>query len=423
MTSDRRPPPPPRTEPSPGGDEGPRLGAGAEFDRIRRILAMAGVGGNPPGSEPTGGGPPVNPGSRRPGGAPPPASGSGSSGGPPPPTPASGARPAVLVGPGDDAAVLASPEGGGVVLSTDMAVEGVHFRLDWITAREAGHRAAAAALSDLAAMAATPLGLLASVAAPGEGEMAEDLMAGVTEAARAAGAPLLGGDLTRSPGPAVVDVIVVGWTAHPLLRTGARPGDRLWVTGRLGGAAAALRAWTEGGEPDPRARQAFVRPLPRIPQALWLQAHGGARAGLDLSDGLAGDAGHLAAASGVGVVLEADALRQIAFGGPETRDPTPDPGLSEVLHGGEDYELLVALPPSFEGSGVEEFTERFDLSLSPVGWVVEGEGVWLRAEPGDAPKRLTRGGWDHFAPSPASPPDPPPRTPDPASDAAQGLSG
>lgn len=385
MTPDPPPSPPARPGTSPGGEDGPRLGAGAEFDRIRRILAMAGVRGD---------------------GALSPAPG--------------GTLPEPVLGPGDDAAILASPGGGGIVLSTDMAVEGVHFRLDWITPSEAGHRAAAAALSDLAAMAATPVGLLASVAAPGHGELAEALMAGVVEAARAAGAPLLGGDLTRSPGPAVVDVVVVGWTDDPLLRSGARPGDRLWVTGHLGGAAAALRAWIEGKEPDPRARQAFVRPSPRLAEALWLRARG-ARAGLDLSDGLAGDAGHLAAASGVGVVLEADALGRVGFPPPGPVGSGGEEALQALLHGGEDYELLLALPPSFRASGVEEFVERFDLSLSPVGWVEEGEGVWLRAGPGRAPKRLSRGGWDHFAPT--SPPSPPPPASDFASDDTQGTSG
>jgi thiamine-monophosphate kinase len=369
------------------------LGPGREFDRIRRILE-AGGGARARGSK--GGGPPVGGGGGHAGSL----AGSQTEG-----------DPRVLLGPGDDAAILRPPEAGGIVLSTDMAVEGVHFRLDWITPFEAGRRSAAAALSDLAAMAATPLGLLVSVATPAPGALAEALMAGVVAAARAAGAPLLGGDLARTPGPAVLDVVVVGHVEDPLLRSGARPGDRLWVTGSLGGAAAAVRDWLAGDEPDPAARTAFVDPRPRLEPARWLRTEAGATAGLDLSDGLGGDAGHLAAASGVGVVLEAPEVLAAAFSpgssaAPDPRGVEADRLLEDALHGGEDYELLVALPTPLSTERVEEFRQRFDLSLSPVGWVVAGEGVWLRGEVGAPPRRLTRGGWDHFAAGDPAPRDP-----------------
>jgi thiamine-monophosphate kinase len=305
------------------------------------------------------------------------------------------AAPGVRVGPGDDAAVLDD----GTVLSTDLSVEGVHFRLDWISPVDAGRRAAAAALSDLAAMAARPVGLLASVAAPPPGTLADALMEGVREAAEAAGAPLLGGDLTRAPtgGPSLVDVVVVGRTSRPLLRSGARPGDRLWVTGRLGAAAAAVEAWARGEEPDPAAARAFRDPRPRIAEARWIRDRLGATAGLDLSDGIGGDAGHLAAASGVGVELDGDALLALAH---RTGAPADDDraALDRALHGGEDYELLVALPESLVPSGVEEFRRRFDLSLSPVGRVVPDPGVRLRPPGGGDLVPLRRGGWDHFAP-------------------------
>jgi thiamine-monophosphate kinase len=321
----------------------------------------------------------------------------------------------VRVGPGDDAAVLAD----GTVLSTDLSVEGIHFRLDWISPEEAGWRATAAALSDLAAMAAAPVGILVSVAVPRPGDLADALMAGVRAAAEAARAPLLGGDLTRSPGPALVDVVAVGRTDAPLLRSGARPGDELWVTGRLGAAAAAVEAWVRGAAPHSEAREAFARPRPRIDEARWLAGALGATAGIDLSDGLAGDAGHLAAASGVGVELDAAGLGAVAWTGgggepalsrepagthPSSPSPALSPALRRALHGGEDYELLVALPPGVGARGVEEFRQRFDLVLSPVGCVVPGSGVHLRPEGGGAPVPLARGGWDHFDLSPDSPP-------------------
>ncbi|TVP42347.1 MAG: thiamine-phosphate kinase [Gemmatimonadales bacterium] len=302
--------------------------------------------------------------------------------------------PGVRVGPGDDGAVLED----GTVLSSDLSIEGTHFRLDWVSPEEAGYRATAAALSDLAAMAARPLGVLVSVAVPAPGTLSAPIMAGVRAAAAAAGAPLLGGDLTRSPGPAVVDVMVVGRADPPLLRSGARPGDELWVTGTLGAAAAALEAWGAGRTPDPRARYAFCRPVPRIEEARWLVREAGARAGLDLSDGIAGDAAHLAAASGVGIELDAEALLQVAHRLPgETGDAALGAALRRALHGGEDFELLVVLPPGEGEARVEEFRRRFDLPLSPVGQVGVGHGVRLRPRGGAPPQPLSAGGWDHFA--------------------------
>jgi thiamine-monophosphate kinase len=295
---------------------------------------------------------------------------------------------AVQVGPGDDACVLE----GGWVISTDLSVEGVHFRLEWITPEEAGYRAAAGGVSDLAAMAAEPVGILASVAAPGDGASAERLMEGVKELASETGAALLGGDLTRSPGPLLVDIVALGRTGTPLLRSGARVGDELWVTGRLGGAAAAAALFEAGIPVPPDLRRAFTAPRPRIEEARWLQA-AGARAGIDLSDGIAGDAGHLAAASGVAVLLEEEALplhRHLSL--VDGADP-----LALALHGGEDYELLLAAPVGILTPRVEEFALRFDLPLSRVGSVFPGEGVLLRPRGGGEPRRPSRGGFDHFA--------------------------
>ena len=298
--------------------------------------------------------------------------------------------PGVLVGPGDDAAVLV----GGVVVTTDMSVEGVHFRRDWISAEEAGYRAAAAALSDLAAMAAAPDGLLASVSAPGDGADAEAVMNGVRRLANRYGIPLLGGDLTRSPGPLVVDVVAVGRSMDPLLRSGARVGDEVWVTGTLGGAAAAVALWKAGRLVPAEARRAYAEPVPRIFEAFWL-CSAGARAGIDVSDGIAGDAGHLAAASGVAIVLD-EAATPLHPGLTHADLPPGTDAMELALHGGEDYELLVAVPEGVLDSGVEEFRARFDLPLSRVGRVREGSGVVLAASsPGEGERQL-RAGFDHF---------------------------
>ncbi|MGH7466239.1 MAG: AIR synthase related protein, partial [Longimicrobiales bacterium] len=179
---------------------------------------------------------------------------------------------AVRVGSGDDCAVV---RGEGIALSVDISVEGVHFLREWLQPEEIGYRAAAAALSDLAAIAATPIGVLASLAIDqSEIDIAPRIMDGVRAAAAGARAVLLGGDMSRTIGPLVVDIVVVGNALRPVLRRGARAGDSLWVTGELGAAAAAVRAWKSGGTPEPAARLAFALPTPRIAEAVWLATRG-----------------------------------------------------------------------------------------------------------------------------------------------------
>jgi thiamine-monophosphate kinase len=307
--------------------------------------------------------------------------------------------PGVAVGPGDDAAVLAD----GTVLSTDLSVEGIHFRLDWISPEEAGGRAVVAALSDLAAMAAAPLGVLVSLGVARDSPDPERFMAGVRERIDEMEIPLLGGDLTRTPGPVVLDVAVVGRVSSPLLRSGARPGDQLWVTGTLGGAAAALAWWEAGTIPPEPLRHRFARPRARIREVRWLRERCPLTGGLDLSDGLAGDAAHLAAASGVAVHLLAPAIPVHALaegpggaGGFPPASSSGAPGLERALHGGEDYELLLAAPPGEVEPWVDEFRTHFDLSLTRIGKVRPGRGVWIVHGEEEAPVRLERGGWDHF---------------------------
>src|SRR6056297_1788771 len=191
----------------------------------------------------------------------------------------------VDVGPGDDAAVL----DGGWVISTDLSVEDVHFRRSWLTDEEIGYRAAAAALSDLAAMAATPIGVLVSVAAPRGGRInVTEVQAGVRASTRSVGAGVIGGDLSRSPGPLFIDVVVLGRAERPVSRAGARAGDELWVSGTLGTGDAAIHAWNAGAVPPEAIRARFARPAPRVELACALAAAGVPTSMLDLSDGLAG---------------------------------------------------------------------------------------------------------------------------------------
>jgi len=305
--------------------------------------------------------------------------------------------PQVLAGPGDDCAVL---HVGRLAVSVDMAVEGVHFRRDWLTPEEIGYRTGAAALSDLAAVAATPRGMLVAAAVPDADRPGFILhvMAGVHAAAADAGTAVLGGDLARTAGPLVLDAVVLGEAERPVLRRGAVAGDHLWVTGRLGGAAAAVYAWNRQSEPDPAARQLFAHPTPRLAEAEWLAGRVDLHALIDISDGLAGDAGHLAAASGVHIVLDPGALPghpAVAGLGLDTEQ-----ALRLVLGGGDDYELCFAAAPGSVAPLVAEFAAKFGVELTCVGRVTAGEGVALE-QPGGGERALDFRGFDHFQ-TPAS---------------------
>lgn len=352
------------------------LGRGQEFDRIRAMLALeegadasGAVGGGDAVADPRGrsGERPVD-------------------------------RPAVRVGPGDDAAVL-EPISDPIVVSCDASIEGVHFHFDWMTATDAGYRAAAVAASDLAAMAATPLALLVSYAIPADAgsELAVELQRGVLAFARDAGMSIAGGDLTRSPGPVMIDVVVIGRAASPILRSGARPGDELWVTGGLGGPAEVVaRLAADGFVPDD-ALARYRRPAPRLDPARWLAEAWRPTAMIDLSDGLAGDAGHLAAASGTSVVLDAERIPVVAW----LREAAPgsaEAALHRALYGGDDYELCFTMRSAPDRT-LHDFEARFGLPLTRVGTVVDvrDEPVWLRRGGEEVP--LGRGGFDHFAPS------------------------
>lgn len=294
----------------------------------------------------------------------------------------------MLVGPGDDAAVLRD----GWVLSTDLSVEDVHFRRAWLEEREIGYRAAVAGLSDLAAMGAAPVGLLLSIAAPrGGGVDIEAVAAGARAAAEEHGAAVIGGDISRSPGPLVLDVVALGCTAWPVQRDGAEPGDHVWVTGSLGAAAAAVQAWQQGEVPAPELRAAFAAPRARTEEARCLVEREIVDAMIDLSDGLAGDAGHLAAASGVAITLETGCV-PVADAAVEALGV--EAALDAALHGGEDYELCFVTDPDVVD--VAYFQERFGLRVTRVGTVSAGEGVWLE-RPDGSRERVERGGFDHWA--------------------------
>lgn len=282
---------------------------------------------------------------------------------------------------GDDGAVLDVPAGAKLVVSTDTSVEHVHFRREWLTPEEVGWRATMAALSDLAAMAAAPLGVLLALTVPAawRGALGE-LAQGIGEATAHCGVPIVGGDVTDGDRLALA-ITVLGHTAHPLSRGGARIGDTIYVTGRLGGPGAALAAWLGGASPAPAHRARFAHPVARVAASAWCAAHG-ATAAIDLSDGLAGDLAHIAAASGVACAIDLDRLPLIE--GVTAR---------AALASGEEYEVLVTAP----ALDVAAFTAAHEgLQLTAIGRVVDGPAGQVQHLEGGRPVEPGRA-FDHFA--------------------------
>jgi thiamine-monophosphate kinase len=275
---------------------------------------------------------------------------------------------------GDDAAVL-PPVRGVHVISTDACVEDVHFRRSWITPREIGVRAAAAALSDLAAMGATAGQVLVAFVVPEPWQDALlDIADGLAEPIRAAGARIVGGNLSRGATLGIT-LTVIGEALTPVPRSGARLGDLVVVTGRLGGPGSATTDWEAGRQPSPWARARFAAPVPRLREGRLL-ALGGVTAMLDISDGLAADARHLGAASGCTVALDA---ASIPCG--------PGVAPAAALVSGEEYELLATIPEAAWALLSARWADETDVPLTVIG----------RVQPASA-AASGAAGHDHFAP-------------------------
>ena len=306
-----------------------------------------------------------------------------------------------LVGIGDDAAVLAAPDGR-VVATTDFLLEGRHFRRDWSSARDIGHKAAARSLADVAAMGAVPTALLVALAMPGDLPVAwaRDLAAGLAAECARTGASVAGGDTARASS-VLLAVTGLGDLAGraPVLRSGAAPGDVVAVAGPLGSSAAGQALLSAGLTEGPLVA-AHRRPAPPYdagPQAADL----GATAMIDVSDGLLADLGHIADASGVLIDVSAGALRppaplleaaravtredlssRTAFGAPpEPPDSAREQALAWVLTGGEDHALAATFPP-----GV-----ALPARWTVIGEVRQGKGVLV-----DGEAWAGAAGWDHF---------------------------
>ena len=306
------------------------------------------------------------------------------------------------VGIGDDCALLALKPGEELAITTDLSIEGRHFRLKWHPPESVGHRTLVRGLSDIAAMGARPLAAFLSLGLPRELTRSRGnklswlhrFLDGFLALAERYGIPLAGGDLAESP-MIVADIVLTGAVprGRALLRTGARPGDLLFATGALGGAAAGLERLGKVGGRDSvvgrfsrKDREALAKhlwPEPRIAQGLWLRKRGLATAAMDISDGLSTDADHLCAESGVSAEIDARRL-PIDAGA----------SLEQALHGGEDYELLFTASPS------AKIPRRIaGVALTRIGRIIRrraGEPrITLLTKSGREPLRSR--GWEHFS--------------------------
>ncbi len=299
------------------------------------------------------------------------------------------ARSDVLLGVGDDAALLVPPPGLVLVAATDTLVEGRHFLPD-APADSVGHQALAVNLSDLAAMGAEPAWALLSLSLPDAAvEWLEAFASGLDALARQHGVALVGGDTVR--GPRVVTITALGFVEPGLAlrRGGARPGDLLYVSGWPGEAAAGLEALLRGaGSPDDPLVRRCRYAEPRL--ALGRALRGLASAAMDVSDGLLGDLAKLCAASGVGAVLDLERLPVSA----ELARRHPAAGCERlVLSGGDDYELLFTLPEAVAAEVASISSAA--LPLHRIGRIEAGHGVQCRRE--GRPVTVTERSYDHFA--------------------------
>ncbi|MBS1199834.1 MAG: thiamine-phosphate kinase [Proteobacteria bacterium] len=295
----------------------------------------------------------------------------------------------VLLGVGDDAALVRPPAGLELALAADTIVEGIHFPAS-LSPEDIGHRVLAVNLSDMAAMGAEPAWALLTLTLPrAEPEWLRGFSGGLHELARRCGVQVVGGDTTA--GPLTATVAIAGFVppGQALRRTGARPGDEVWVSGTPGDAAAGLAALTGRLEAPAEVIEAlvrrFTRPEPRVPLGLVLR--GVATACIDVSDGLAGDLGKLCAASGVAARVDSTCLPRSAA----LRSAVdPEAARRFVLTGGDDYELLFTLPPGTDAAPLERGA---GVALTRIGTMAAGYGLTLD---GDALDRDALHGFDHF---------------------------
>ena len=251
------------------------------------------------------------------------------------------------IGIGDDSAVVPIPRGHEALLTTDFSLEGVHFRRAWHPPESVGHRCLTRGLSDIAAMGGQPLAVFLSLALPRNlpQSWVDGFLRGLLMLASEFKVRLAGGDTAESPGGVIADIVVLGSVpkGKAVLRSGARPGERIYVTGELGASAATLDLLASGKKARAADFPRHFHPVPRIEVGRFLREKGLVTAMIDISDGLSTDLGHICEESGVGAELDAEAIPVAKMGKSERKVD-----FRFALHGGEDYELLFTAPPKRE---------------------------------------------------------------------------
>jgi thiamine-monophosphate kinase len=296
---------------------------------------------------------------------------------------------AAIAGIGDDCAVLRIPKNRDTLVTTDFSLEGVHFRRDWHSPESVGHRCLARGLSDIAAMGGDPVAAFLSLALPAKipQRWVDGFLDGLLKLAGEFSVPLAGGDISQSPLGVLADIVVLGSLPRgtAILRSGARPGDRIYVTGQLGEAAAALAALQSGRKIRAADYPNHFKPVPRVRIGQYLRRHGLASAMIDISDGFSTDLHHICEESGVGAEIREDAVPLAKIGRAGVRV-----GLRFALHGGEDYQLLFtarrgrAVPATIGGTPI---TQVGDITKSKNILLVNGN---------QRSSKLVPLGWEHF---------------------------
>jgi thiamine-monophosphate kinase len=288
---------------------------------------------------------------------------------------------------GDDCAVMPVPRGHEFLVTTDFSLEGVHFRRDWHPADSVGHRCLARGLSDIAAMGGAPHSAFLSLALPADlpQRWVDDFFRGFLKLARQYKVTLAGGDIAHSPAGVLADIMVVGTVpiGKAVLRSGARPGDLIYVTGTLGASISTLQELRRGKKFWPVTQPRHFYPDPCLAVGQYLREKKLATAMIDTSDGLSSDLRHICDESHVGAVVEANLL------------PTTDAenALQLALQGGEDYQLLFTVPPARAAKLPAKIA---GVPLTRIGAITRGRQIKLK-NPGGYSQPLPAAGWQHFA--------------------------
>jgi thiamine-monophosphate kinase len=297
----------------------------------------------------------------------------------------------VTAGIGDDCAVVKIPAGHEALVTTDFSLEGIHFRREWHSAEVIGHRCLIRGLSDIAAMGGLPLAAFVSLALPRRlpQSWVDGFYQGLLKLSGEFSVTLAGGDTAESPGGIMADIVVLGSVpkGQAVLRSGARPGDRIYVTGSLGGSAAALDLLLSGKRKkfNPAHFPAHFFPVPRVEVGRILRQKGLASAMIDISDGLSTDLAHICEESGVGAELEASAIPRGRIGKPAEKVE-----LNFALHGGDDYELLFTA-----SSGKRIPSAIMGVAITQIGRITRRKEIILRERNGKQAPLKPRG-WEHF---------------------------